>query len=248
MTTLTFDDEGLVDKSHYFLPGEEFIEQMVPLFKYERILNQERSIEEGRPVVEIMEVVEMRFAQNPNYVPVFPVDAVYRTINGRVITFAERWKEQRDAFHAGEQQHAIGTPLEELKQYGATPAQISLCRASSIQTIEALHNLQGAARKKLGIVGNDMLPMAKKWMEARSANIGTENTDRIAELEALVRALLESKGGDQVTEDEEPVVLDANDPYPDKSDSDLKDMIEARFGAKPKGNPSRATLLASLAE
>src|SRR3546814_11323897 len=62
--------------------------------------------------------------------------STWRTINGRVVTFAERWKEQREAFLNGEQQHAIGTPLEELKAYGATPAMISLCRASNIQTIE----------------------------------------------------------------------------------------------------------------
>src|SRR3546814_15742440 len=108
MTKLAYDEEGLVDKKHYFLPGEEFVEQTIPVFKYERILNQNRSIDEGRPVVDIREVVELRFAQNPGYRPVFPVEATWRTINGRVVTFAERWKEQREAFLNGAQQHAIG--------------------------------------------------------------------------------------------------------------------------------------------
>lgn len=244
MTTLAYGDDGLIDKQHYFLPGEEFIEQMVPVFKYERILDENRSLAEGRPVVEIREVVEMRFAQNPGYIPVFPVEATYRTVNGRVITFAERWKEQREAFHAGEQQHAIGTPLEELKAYGATPAQISLCRASNIQTIEALNDLQGAARKRLGLVGNELIPMAQKWVEARNAAVGSENANRIAELEAQVRALLAKEPGTVETVE----ITDPSDPYPGKSDSDLKDMIAGRFGERPRGNPSRATLLATLAE
>ncbi len=247
MTTLAYDDEGLVDKKHYFLPGEEFVEQTIPVFKYERILNQNRSLDEGRPVIDIREVVELRFAQNPGYRPVFPVEATWRTINGRVVTFAERWKEQREAFLNGEQQHAIGTPLEELKAYGATPAMISLCRASNIQTIEALNDLQGSARKRLGVVGNEMIPMAQKWVEARNTAVGAENADRIAELEAQVRALLASQGG-TIVENKVPPEIDPGDPYPDKSDADLKDAIAERFGARPKGNPSRATLLSMLAE
>lgn len=248
MTTITYDNDGLVDKSHYFLPGEEFVEQTIPVFKYERILNQNRSLDEGRPIVDIREVVELRFAQNPGYRPVFPVEATWRTINGRVVTFAERWKEQREAFLNGEQQHAIGTPLEELKAYGATPAMISLCRASNIQTIEALNDLQGSARKRLGVVGNEMIPMAQKWVEARNAAVGSENAERIGELEEMVRKLLAEKGGEPIVDNKVPPEVDPGDPYPDKSDADLKDMIAARFGAKPKGNPSRATLIASLAE
>src|SRR3546814_16077772 len=95
MTKLAYDEEGLVDKKHYFLPGEEFVEQTIPVFKYERILNQNRSIDEGRPVVDIREVVELRFAQNPGYRPVFPVEATWRTITGRDVTFAERSSEAR---------------------------------------------------------------------------------------------------------------------------------------------------------
>lgn len=248
MTTLSYNNEGLIDESHYFIPGEQFFEQMIPLFKYERILNQTKSIREGRAVVDIREVVEMRFAQNPGYVPVFPVEATYRTINGRPITFAERWKEQREAFLNNEQQHAVGTPLEELRQYGATPAQISMCRASNIQTIEALHALEGNARKRLGVVGNDIIPMAQKWMEARDAAIGSDNATKIAELEAQVKALLEANKGAPIIDDHVPEELDAGDPYPDKSDKELKDMIAETFGERPKGNPSRETLLAYLAD
>lgn len=248
MTNLAYDDEGLVDKQHYFIPGETFIEQMIPVFKYERILNQNRSLAEGRPVVDIREVLEMRFAQNPGYRPVFPVEATYRTINGRVITYAEKWKDQRQAFLNGEQQHAIGTPLDELKAYGATPAQLSLCRASNIMTIEALNDLQGGARKRLGVTGNDLIPMAQKWVEARNASIGSENADRIAELEAQVKALLSQNGGAPIVENKVPPEIDPGDPYPDKSDDDLKAMIAERFGSRPRGNPGRTTLLATLAE
>lgn len=250
---ITYDQDGLFDKQHYIIPGEEFIDQMVPLFKYERIMDENQSLEAGKPVYKIMEVVEMRMAQDRNYRPVFPVDAVYRTIHGRPVTFAERWQEAYRAFLEGEEQHATGTPLEELKGYGITPAQLSMCRAAGIFSIEALSNLQGVARKRLGSVGNDILPMAQRWVAARDA--GVNNSDEIALLKAQI-AELTALHKPAVTEpapvvneniDTEFVAL-AGDPYPDKDDAALKLMIEAKTGAKPRGNPSRATLIAALTE
>lgn len=251
MSLLKHSADGQIDASeHYVIPGEQFHEQIVPLFKYETILDQNRSLEIGRPVTGIREVVELRFPQNPQYVPIFLVGEVYRTINGREITYAERWKEQYQAFLNGDQQRAVGTPIDELRQFGATPAQLSLCRASNILTVEALLDLQGAAVKRLGIVGNELKPMADKWAAARDAAANGDNANRIAELEAQVRELLAAKVDAKPAPVAElvadPVETIFDDAYPDKSDGDLKDMIAALHGARPKGNPSRATLLQML--
>src|SRR3546814_3462184 len=101
---------------------------------------------------------------------------------------------------------------------------ISLCRASNIQTIEALNDLQGPARKRLGVVGNAMIPMAQKWVEARNAAVGSENADRIRELEAQVKALLAAPGG-TILENKVPPEVDPGDAYHDKSDQERKDKI-----------------------
>src|SRR3546814_19307593 len=119
MTKLAYDEEGLVDKKHYFLPGEEFVEQTIPVFKYERILNQNRYIDEGRPVVDIREVVELRFAQNTSYSPVFPVEATLRTINVRVLHSAERPMDMCAPLLSRTPHKPTRTPLQELHVYWA---------------------------------------------------------------------------------------------------------------------------------
>lgn len=239
--TIAYDNDGLVDPSHFVIPGEQHFESITPIFKYERILNENRSLDEGRPVVDIVEVVQMRFSHDRNYSPVFPVDATYRTIRGRPITFAERWADQYRAFLSGDEQIAVGTPLEELKPYGITPAQISLCRAQNIHSIEALNQLEGVGRKRIGMVGNDIIPMAKKWEEARITALNNEHGDEIAKLKAEIEAL-KAKGEHPAQQEPAPV----DDPYAGHSDAELKEMIEKATGAKPRGNPSRSTLLAML--
>lgn len=239
---ITYDSDGLVDASHFVIPGEQFFESISPIFKYEQILDQNNSLKRGRAVVDVQEVVELRFSHDRNYRPVFPVGAVYRTINGRQITFAERWADQYRAFLSGNEQVVAGTPLEELKPYGITPAQISLCRAQNIHSIEALTQLEGVGRKRLGAIGNDLLPMANKWEEAKVVALHDEHGDEIAKLKAEIAAL-KAAGQHPALADEDEEEEDA---YPDKTDADLKDMIASISGAKPRGNPSRQTLVSML--
>lgn len=242
---VTYDEDGLVDPSHFQIPGEQHFESITPIFKYERILNQNRSLDEGRPVVDIREVVQMRFAHDRNYSPVFPVDATYRTIRGRPITFAERWADQYRAFLSGNEQVVTGTPLEELKPYGITPAQISLCRAQNIHSIEALCQLEGVGRKRIGTVGNDIIPMAQKWEEARITALNATHGDEISRLKAEIEAL-KAVGQHPAQVEDEAGQDESSDPFPGVSDAELKDRIAEVAGARPRGNPSRETLIAML--
>lgn len=236
-------DDGNFAAKHYRIPGEKYFESMTALFRYQNVLNAAKSQAEGRPVYDTKEVVQFKLVGDKTYSPVFPVDATYRTVNGRVITFAERWKEQYTQFLEGDAQVAAGTPLEELKPYGMTPAQLSICVAMGIHSIEALDQAEGQARKRLGQHGNDLKPMARRWMEARATALGGDNAAELAELRATVARLEAAAGG--------PVVMAApvtipTDEYAEFTDSEIKDKIEAAAGARPRGNPSRDTLLSMI--
>lgn len=231
------------------LPGERY-QPGTPYFRYENIFNEPLSRNEGKPVFELKEVVEIRFPANPQYKPVFGVDEQQSVDEmGRVITWAEAYKKQYQAFLAGAAQEADGTPLEELLPYGMSQAQLSLCRAMSIYSIEALHHLEGAAARKNAVITNELKPIAKRYMEARRD--GSQAQTEINELKRQIAALTEQRGmGEETTLSTE---LQEKDPplpsgFETMTDDDLKLEIAKLAGQKPRGNPSRQTLVSMLSE
>lgn len=222
---------------------------ITPLFRYESIEDINQSEREQRLVKKMIQVVEVRFAGTKNYCPVFPVDAVWKTENGKKVTYAERWADQYRAFVAGANQEAQGTPLEMLSSYGISDANLSLCRALRIYSIEALYHLEGDALKSLGMIANSLKEMARAYMSDRAK--GDTGAAELAALRAEVAALKAS----QVIPEKEPspeeidaLLKVSNDEFEGMSDEQLKEAIAVRVGSKPRGNPSRATLLASIRE
>lgn len=220
---------------------------ITPVFKHVTVEDVPASEREGRPVMKTIEAVEVRFAGSKLYSPVFPVSAMWKRDGHRIITYAERWADQYTAFLSGSEQKASGTPLEMLKPYGISDAQLSLCRALRIYSIEALHNLEGSNLKNLQMNANPLKDMARKYMADRSNGAASaaeiENLQKqIAELRAAIPA--------KVPEPEEvdQIIQQADDEYATLSDADLKERIAAKVGRKPAGNPSRETLIASLKE
>jgi hypothetical protein len=229
------------------IPGERYAPG-TPYFRYENIFNEPLSRLAGKPVYELKEVVEIRFPANPYYKPVPGVHERHSVDeNGREVTWAERYKAQYQAFLAGAAQEAEGTPLEELLPYGISQAQLSLCRALNIYSIEALHHLEGAAAKRHAIITNELKPIAKRYMEARRD--GTHQQTEINELKRQLAALQEQQGiGEEVsvsTEIPEAVPM-LPEGYESMSDDELKEAIAAIAGSKPRGNPSRPTLVQML--
>jgi hypothetical protein len=228
-----------LNREHMQIPGDQRYMPGTPYFRYESIYNEPQSMLKGEPVHELKEVVEIRFPANPNYKPVFEVTEQCAIDQiGRVITWAERYKDQYQAFLAGAEQRAEGTPLEELKPFGLSEAQLSLCRALSIYSIEQLHQLEGPGVKRLGLHGNDLKPMAKRYMEARRSGEARDN-----EVADLKRELAELKAASSA-----PVIpaetVELPDGYEGMTDAQLKDEIaKLNDGKRPQGNPSRATLI-----
>lgn len=219
---------------------------ITPIFKHATVEDVPASERAGAPVMKTVEVVEVRFAGSKLYSPVFPVSAFWKRDGHRVVTYAERWADQYRAFLEGRPAEAAGTPLEMLKRYGISDAQLSLCRALKIYSIEALHHLEGPAIKTLGMSANDLKQMAARFMADRASG-----EDVQAELDRM-RAELAALKAERVPADERAEIARLGDLTAEADESAvkkaLKDEIEALSGARPRGNPSVETLTAMRAE
>lgn len=233
------------------LPFEAHQHSITPLFKHLAPLNVALSEEAGRAVYDpIIEVVELRFAGDRNYAPVFPADAMAYKVGTRTITYAERFADQYRQFLQGDTQMAGGTALEALADYGMTPALLSLCRALKIYSIEALHSLEGAGVHSLGMNANRLKEMARRWIEDHTKRSISKNEDDIEALKAEVerlKALQATIPTAQTPPDEiGRLVSEADTEYANLTDAELKTFIKDRTGAAPRGNPSRETLLSMV--
>jgi hypothetical protein len=221
---------------------------ITPVFMHIELENIPKSEAQGRKVMELKEVVEVRFAGSKTYSPRFPTDEMWKREGMNVITYAERWPEQYRAFKEGNPQEANGTPLEMLRPFGVTPEQLSLCRALKIYSIEALHALEGPAFKSLGMSGNSLREAAKAFIAQRSS--GDAAMDEIAALRAKV-AELEARSTIPPAKEATPAEIaaaieTADDAFAELTDSEIKDEIAKLAGERPRGNPNRQTLVSML--
>lgn len=221
---------------------------ITPLFRYDSIEDVAASEREGHLVKKMRQVVEVRFAGSKNYSPVFPVDAMWKRENGVVVTYAERWAEQYRAFLAGADQEAAGTPLEMLKGYGMSEANLSLCRALRIYSIEALYHLEGDGLRSLGMASNALKDMARSYMADRAK--GTDTAAELEQLRAELAALKAVIPQKEASPAEIETLVQASDTEFEAMDDDtLKEWIANKTGAgRPRGNPSHETLVSMARE
>ncbi|MGI4744964.1 MAG: hypothetical protein ACRYGI_11395 [Janthinobacterium lividum] len=220
---------------------------ITPVFKWMDIENVPKSEAAGLAVMEPHEVVEVRFAGSKNYSPIFPTGAFWKREGNQVITYAERWPDQYRAFKEGNPQEANGTPLEMLRTYNVTPEQLSLCRALRVYSIESLNRLEGSAIKSLGMHANALRDAARAFLADRD-----KGATALGEVELLRAELAALRASMVPAVDSTPAGIEAalkaaDDTFGDLSDNDLKDEIaKLNDGMRPRGNPSRATLVQSL--
>lgn len=219
-------------------------------FKHASLLNVAQSEEHGKAIYDLHEVVELRFAGDRNYSPVLPADSMWRKEGNRVITYAERFSDQYRAFLLGDDQKAGGTALEMLQDYGITPAQLSICRALKIYSVEALHAIDGHNVKALGMSANALKQMARRYVEdhaKRSIESTNSEVDKLkAELERL-KGLIPSEQASPAEID--ALVAAADKEFEDMTSDELKDFIAEKTGdGRPRGNPSHDTLVSMAKE
>jgi hypothetical protein len=223
--------------------------QVVPFFKHVTVEDINASEREGHAVMKVREVVEVRFAGSKLYSPVFPTNAMWKRDGGRTITYAERWADQYRDFLQGADQKAAGTPLEMLKPYGISDAQLSLCRALKIYSIEALHVLEGPNLKSLGMSQNLLKDMARAYMADRSSGVSS-----LSEIDELKRQIAELRAAASIPAKEatpvevEAAIATANDEFEALDEAALKAFIKDKTGQAPRGTPSREFLLNAARE
>lgn len=204
-------------------------EKVVPFFKTEAKEDPVASKAQGRPIFKDMEVVEIRIPGERNYAPVFPAQAVWKTIDNVPITYADRFRDAYERFSAGKDQVADGTPLSELPFL--TEAKRAELRSLKVYTAEALVGLEGRHLKALGAQGRDIKTQAEAYL-ASARGVG----EMVAELEVLKAEIAALKGeAVEPPADEQPTDAD------DEKES-LKAMIADATGSRPRGNPSLETL------
>jgi hypothetical protein len=228
-------------------PNEET--RLIVTFENFPVLNEAKSREANRPIYEDMEVCRIRMGGDRLQAPVFPAWAEApggaENEDGYIVpmTYKEKYAEQYRKFKAGEVQTKEGTPIEALSFL--TPARVKEFKALNIYTAESLASLEGASLKSLGQGGLEWKTKAKAYLEnaAGSANVtklASENEFLKQQLEELRKERAQWPATERVTEN-----LGYGDPEQEESmtDAELKDLIEEKTGSRPRGNPSRETLI-----
>lgn len=233
--------------------------RLVPVFKTISVANEFKSKKEGRPIFDDMEVCEIRISGDRQNAPVFPAHSFSMNIDlpdgtSQPVTYAERFQKQYQAFKSQKAQVKEGTPVDELPFL--TQAKRSELRALNIYTAEALSALDGEALKTLGMGGRELKNQAVAYLQAAS---GTADSTKLAYENEVLRAQLVSlqsqldgKSVEQIAQDKQDkedraaaraAAKDRREQLEAMSVDELKDWIEAKTDARPRGNPSKATLL-----
>lgn len=221
----------------------------------------------GRPMFTEMEVCDITFPANRGTKATFPAhdaepNATRESVktSGGVVTYAMLYNKQYLAFKEGVAQPLNGTPLSEAPFL--SEAKRRELGALNIRTVEQLASLDGTPLKQLGMGGRELKDQASAYIASAAGSADTtalasqieslrqqlddERRER-AELEAVIRNNAEKfggagnqqqNGGDKITAEQ----IEALD------DAGLKDLIAKHTGERPKGNPSRNTLLAAAKE
>lgn len=231
------------------IPETELEHLVTPFFRHQTIENVPQSEIQSKPVMEVVEVVEIRFAGDKHYAPVMPITAMYRREGHKVITYAERFAEQYRAFLEGAPQLAEGTPLEMLEPYGISASQISLCRVLKIYSIESLYHLEGQNARNLGMSANALKDMAAAYMADRArGSEAAQEMDRMRREIAELRSQMAIPAAQPTPEQIAELLVASDDEFAAMDDAQLKAFIKEKSGAAPRGTPSRDFLINAARE
>ena len=219
-------------------------ELLVVLFKHLATQNNAKTLQEGRPVFDDVEVCEIRAPGNKD-VKVFPANAFSRWIDNPYTgeqtkqTYAERFAHQYRQFKASATQTKSGTPLDFVPFL--SEGRKAELRAQNVYTVEQLAAIEGNELKNLGPGGRDMKNKAEEYIaEARGA---APNKQMLAELEALKarNAILEEDAVTKARNAEQS----GEGEFAGMDLAQLREYIRINSGQEPIGanNMNRKTLV-----
>lgn len=214
-------------------------------------IDKYQSAKQGRTVYVDEVMCEVSIPADNGRRPVFPAEAVWKKVNGRPITYRERFPKAYDAFMRGEAPLVEGTPIEVMS---LTPAKRAELKALSIYSVEQLAALDSTAITKMGPGGRALVEQAKTVLKAQDVRpqvLVAENEElkrRIAALEEAARV-----GVTQTSETgahQHPEIVgdhthhNTTVSFSDRSADELKDFIRSKNGGKmPPGNHSHQGLV-----
>ena len=216
-------------------------ENLVVLFRHMASENHTKTLTEGRPIFDDVEVCEIRSPGSKDVKVARStevcgwVDDPY-TGSQRKLTYAERFKHQYQQFKASAAQTKTGTPLDIVPFL--TDGRRAELRAQNVYTVEQLADIEGAELKNLGIGGREMKNKAMEYI-AEGLSLAP-NKQMLAELEALRarNAILE--------EDAVALLATKNASEGEFASMDLpqlREFITTHTGQAPMGSMNRKTLV-----
>lgn len=222
----------------------------VPRFFMNAIENKAKSKDEGRPIFDEIEMIEIRIPGDSK--TVF-VDHVYRKDgepNGAGMMnnppcYIERWPNHYARFKNAQTQAQTGTPLAEWPQM--TVSKVAELRAINIFTVENLADLSDGFLGKLGMGGRELREKARAFIakakdSAAETKIAAENAALKAQLDAMQAQM------NAFMAQHAPAAPAQDKALEDCTDAELKAFIARETGESVRGNPSRDTLLKRAAE
>ncbi len=213
-------------------------------FFNESVLDKQQTAQAGRPIHKDVEMVQIKFPGDNKRVHVAPAKecALNHPETGLPWTYKERFPRQYEAFRAEREYIGEGTPLSEVTFL--TKAQVKDYRSLNIHTVETLASVEGAALTSLGMGGREQKNKAIAYLK-RAEGVATD-----AKLQALneeLQARIEALEAGQKKQAE--VVEEAStSPFETWDIEQIKTYIQEATGERPKGNPSKKTLLARADE
>lgn len=222
---------------------------VVARFFIHTVQNEAKSKEQGRPIYDEYEAVQITFSANKFTKHVAPAHEVFKTERnfqtGDVtqLTYAMAYNEQYKKFKDGHDQTQAGTPLAELPFLTASK-RLEL-KALNIHTAEALAQVDGPPLKQLGMGGRELKNQAQAYLDKAAGSVDV--VKMAASIVALQAEIERLKGTSSVADtSEEPAP--STSPFMDMEAEDIKNWIKESGGTVPRGNASHATLVRAADE
>jgi hypothetical protein len=161
------------------LPGDSRPETsekgIFPRFYMRAVENKAKSKEEGRPIFQDVEYVEVIIAGDKNNKPHFKVTDEHK----------KRWPDQYNKFKDGIEQIPDGTRLEEWPRM--TGSRAKELKAVGIFTVEQLAELPDTAIQGIGIGGRELVNEAKNFIDNKDdvSDLKKQNAELLKRIEEL---------------------------------------------------------------
>lgn len=211
-----------------------------PRFYMQAVENKFRSEEEGRPIFDEREMVEIRL----------PGDRLSCYVGYVTDEERNRWPEAYAAFKRGEQRAAHGTPLEHWPVLST--GKVAELKAMGILSVEELAAVQDNTIIRMGMGARELREQANAFINAARDGAGVAQyaaeNERMKEQLALVQQQLAELLAANASKPAQPEEKPADKPIEDCTIAELRAFVERETGETFPANATRPTILARALE